>query len=57
MKVEGFLFFAALLILTTFVENEVEAFGAGLPPGRRELSAKVSKVGKVQLLKCFALAC
>lgn len=56
MKVEGFLFFAALLILTTFVKNEVEAFGAGLPPGRRELSAKVCKVGKVQLLKCFALA-
>ena len=46
-KVKGFLFLAALLILTTFVQNEVEAFGGVLPPGRRELSTKVSIVGKI----------
>ena len=42
MKIQGFLLIATLLLFTSFVQDKVEAFCGSCPPGRRQLSSKVS---------------
>lgn len=54
MKIQGFLLIATLLLFTSFVQDKVEAFCGGCPPGRRQLSSKVSLLPmKLFLLKSF----
>lgn len=47
MKIQGFLFIAALLLLAKCVQDTEGGFGV-LPPGRRELQRKVCIPG----IKC-----